>query len=109
MPNTPEAALVAARRAVANPDARTPLSVRQMNWGLLKAARDQSVDLARLDPLARASAQVMTPAQRRTNAVLADLEAGRDPVPSRVTSRAVKSYCDRTGHPYFGPFGGDAA
>ena len=105
MPNTPEAALVAARRAVANPDARTPLSVRQMNWGLLKAARDQSVDFARLDPLALASAQVMTPAQRRTNAVLAELDADRR---ARV-SAVVKTYCTTKGLPYFGPFGGDAA
>lgn len=105
MPDTPEAALTAARHALANPDPRMPLSVRQLNWGLLKAARGQHVDLARLDPLARATAQVMTPAQRRTNAVLAELDAGR---PARI-SAAVQTFCARTGHTWHGPFGGDAA
>lgn len=108
MPVSPDPALAAARHALANPDPREPLAVRQMNWGLLKAARDQDVHLDRLDDLARATAQVMTPRQRRTNAVLADLAQDRTARAARISDH-VRAFCARTGHPYHGPFGGDAA
>lgn len=127
----PDVALAAIRHMVANPSPDIPPSARQMNWQLMKEARGQTVDLARLDPLARAVAQAKyiqpsdpkpetgdtvdhksgpksdaSPAPQTTRATLFGID------PAKL-SRRIATYARKTGvnyhGPALGPFDGDAA
>lgn len=133
----PDAALAAIRHMVANPSPNIHPHARQMNWQMMKEARGQTVDLARLDPLARAVAQAKyiqpsDPKPETGDSVdhksgpKSDASPAPSSAPSSQTTRAtlfgidpaklsrrIATYARKTGvnyhGPALGPFDGDAA
>lgn len=89
MSHTPRTALAQARHMAANPTADVPLAVRQCLWHTLKLARGQSIDLDRIDRIARKNALACE--QRK----------------ARISAR-VAALCAARSLPYHGPTGGTA-